>query len=49
MDVGKPIYETKDATFEKYQGGYIFKDDWMNDITTYVIAWQSLPAAYKGI
>lgn len=47
MEVGNPVYDTLDAYFERYQGGYIFKDNWMNDITNSVIAWQPLPEPYQ--
>lgn len=48
MEVGNPVYDTLDADFYRYQGGYVFKDNCLNDITNSVVAWMPLPEPYKG-
>lgn len=48
MEVGNPVYDTLDADFERYQCGYVFKDNCLNDITNSVVAWMPLPEPYKG-
>ncbi len=48
MEVGPPEYETNIADFGRWQDGYGFRDDNMNDITCCVTAWQPLPEPYKG-
>ena len=47
MDDGKFEHDIKIVDFEKWQSGFRFIDDWRNNITDNVIAWQPLPEPYK--